>query len=69
MTYSFFKMNEQKLHKESHIVSGMEAVPYCEKHQRRNVTDVLVVQELESLVYVLEHPKICLDVEGRYVIP
>lgn len=32
------------------------------------MTDVLVVQELEPLVYILEHPKIGLDVERRHVI-
>lgn len=54
--YPFLEMNEQKLHEEGHVVAGVKAVPDCEEHERRNMTDVLVVEKLEALVDVLENP-------------
>lgn len=46
----------------------MEAVPNGEKHQRRNVTDVLVIEKFETFVHVLENPQVGLHVEGGDVV-
>lgn len=39
-------MNEQKFHKECHVVSIVEAMPNSEEKECGNVTYVLIVEEL-----------------------
>lgn len=46
----------------------MEAVPHSKEEKCGHVTDVLVVEELEPLVDVLEHPCVGLNVEGGNVV-
>lgn len=43
-------------------------MPDGEKQKRRDVRNVSVVEELEALVDVLEHPHVGLNIEGRNVI-
>lgn len=43
-------------------------MPNSQEKKCTQVADVLVVQELKPLVYVLEHPKIGLNVERRHVV-
>lgn len=61
-------MNEHELHEERHVVTGVKSMPDGEKQKRRDVRNVSVVEELEALVDVLEHPHVGLNVEGRNVI-
>lgn len=61
-------MDEKELHEESHVIAGVKAVPDSKKQQSCDVADVFVVEELEALVNVLEHPHVGLDVEGRNII-
>jgi hypothetical protein len=42
-------------------------MPDSEKHKSRNVTDVPIVEELKTLVDILEHPQVSLDVERGHV--
>lgn len=67
-THPFLELNQQKLHEECHVVARVESMPGSKEEESRNVTDVTVVEELETLVDVLENPQVSLDVERRNVL-
>lgn len=46
----------------------MKAVPYRQKQQRANEAEVFVAQKLESLVNVVGHPVVGLNVERLDVV-
>lgn len=46
----------------------MQSVPQGQEQQRRQLTNVTVSEKLQSLVNVMRHPMVRVDVEGLYVV-
>lgn len=62
------KVDNEELIEKCDIVARVPAVPYCQKHEGAGLTDVAVVEKLESLVNIVHDPVVGVDVEGLDVV-
>lgn len=62
-SHPLFKIHNGELHQEAHIISTVESVPHGQKHQRHQLTDQSIVEELQPLVHILGRPVIRIHIK------
>lgn len=63
-----FAQHDQEFHKEAHVVTGVETMPYSKEKQCAKLTIITVSQKFQSFVYIFGHPVVSLYVETIDVV-